>query len=548
MVYKGQKIPFNKNKYIIKEGDIIKLGREWLLIKDIHISKNTKKKLKINKENTKDNPGIFLSYHSQTNQSLNLNDDFNNFGNNETEEEKDDNESDNEKKIDSKNNLNTKRVIKREKEEKEKEEKDEKNKELISCNESENNSEINKKKNKKICRICYMEEMDKKMNPLIKPCKCSGSMKYIHYECLLHWLKTKVLISKNIYNNNGFFSIYSLDLIECELCKNHLPNYIRHKDKVYSLIDLEKKFDEEIKKPKKNIEKKGDLNIYKKKDKENNNNYIIFDTITPGKQESKYRYLVKFDKNNIMKIGRALEMQLILNDISVSRNHCQLKIEDDGIIVMEDNNSKFGSLVLLQAEMIEILKGKTLTIQVGTNYLNINLKQKTNLFSCCKAEEIDIKHSYEKINSKAIKYNKISEILNESITPENSDVEEKDEKENIINIKKDLIEKENNDVKIKNDEINMDNKNIKNNNCDSTYIGSTLFVKDNVNEEENKNDIKMNKKFIQKGIEDVENKKIKKNSIQSNNIIVSESEIDNNEENKSKNIENYNKEIVSNKE
>ena len=546
MVYKGQKIPFNKNKYIIKEGDIIKLGREWLLIKDIHISKNTKKKLKINKENTKDNPGIFLSYHSQTNQSLNLNDDFNNFGNNETEEEKDDGESDNEKKIDSKNNLNTKRVIKREKEEKEK---DEKNKELISCNESENNSEINKKKNKKICRICYMEEMDKKMNPLIKPCKCSGSMKYIHYECLLHWLKTKVLISKNIYNNNGFFSIYSLDLIECELCKNHLPNYIRHKDKVYSLIDLEKKFDEEIKKPKKNIEKKGDLNIYKKKDKENNNNnYIIFDTITPGKQESKYRYLVKFDKNNIMKIGRALEMQLILNDISVSRNHCQLKIEDDGIIVMEDNNSKFGSLVLLQAEMIEILKGKTLTIQVGTNYLNINLKQKTNLFSCCKAEEIDIKHSYEKINSKAIKYNKISEILNESITPENSDVDEKDEKENIINIKKDLIEKENNDVKIKNDEINMDNKNIKNNNCDSTYIGSTLFVKDNVNEEENKNDIKMNKKFIQKGIEDVENKKIKKNSIQSNNIIVSESEIDNNEENKSKNIENYNKEIVSNKE
>ena len=96
-----------------------------------------------------------------------------------------------------------------------------------------------------------MEEMDKKINPLIKPCKCSGSMKYIHYECLLHWLKTKVLISKNIYNNNGFFSIYSLDLIECELCKNHLPNYIKHNNKIYSLLDLEKKFEEEIKKPKK---------------------------------------------------------------------------------------------------------------------------------------------------------------------------------------------------------------------------------------------------------------------------------------------------------
>ena len=48
LVYKGQKIPFNKNKYIIKEGDIIKLGREWLLIKDIHISNNTRKKLFLN--------------------------------------------------------------------------------------------------------------------------------------------------------------------------------------------------------------------------------------------------------------------------------------------------------------------------------------------------------------------------------------------------------------------------------------------------------------------------------------------------------------------
>ena len=47
LVYKGQKIPINRNKYIIKEGDIIKLGREILLIKDIHIKNNHKKKNKI---------------------------------------------------------------------------------------------------------------------------------------------------------------------------------------------------------------------------------------------------------------------------------------------------------------------------------------------------------------------------------------------------------------------------------------------------------------------------------------------------------------------
>ena len=355
LVYKGEKIPFNKNKYRIREGDILKLGREWLLIKDIHISSCTRKQLKFTKENTKENCGIFISYHSQTNKSLNLNGDFN-FGENKTEEEKDDdsddNEDENKKQLNNtgKNNMNTKRVFKNEKEEK----KEKNNKDLISCNESEKNSEINKKINKKICRICYMEEMDKKRNPLIKPCKCSGSMKYIHYECLLHWLKTKVLINKNIYNNNGFFSIYSLNLIECELCKNHLPNYIRHRNKIYSLLDLEKTFNDEKIKPKKTKEKKekGDLNVFNKKKKETDiNNYIIFDTITPGKEDNKFRYLVKFDKDNILRIGRALEMQLILNDISVSRNHCQLKLEeDDGSITLEDNNSKFGSLVLLQAE------------------------------------------------------------------------------------------------------------------------------------------------------------------------------------------------------
>ena len=87
LVYKGNKIPLNKNKYHIREGDIIKLGREWLLIKDIHLSNKTKKKIKINNQGKiGENQGIMLSFHTQTNQSLNLNDDFN-FENNATEEE-----------------------------------------------------------------------------------------------------------------------------------------------------------------------------------------------------------------------------------------------------------------------------------------------------------------------------------------------------------------------------------------------------------------------------------------------------------------------------
>jgi len=119
-------------------------------------------------------------------------------------------------------------------------------------------------------------------------------------------LKTQVLINKDSYCDNGFFTIYSL-------------------------------------------------------------NFIIFDEITLGKQGAKYRYLVKFDQNNVIKIGRRLEIKLILNDISVSRNHSQLKVDDDYNIILKDFNSKFWTLILMQAESLEILKRKTLTVQVGTN-------------------------------------------------------------------------------------------------------------------------------------------------------------------------------------
>jgi hypothetical protein len=34
-----------------------------------------------------------------------------------------------------------------------------------------------------MCRICFSDDSDKE-NPLISPCKCSGSMQYVHLNCL----------------------------------------------------------------------------------------------------------------------------------------------------------------------------------------------------------------------------------------------------------------------------------------------------------------------------------------------------------------------------
>ena len=44
-----------------------------------------------------------------------------------------------------------------------------------------------------VCRICLEEEDNKNPgeNPFITPCKCTGSMKFIHVSCLRDWLDAK---------------------------------------------------------------------------------------------------------------------------------------------------------------------------------------------------------------------------------------------------------------------------------------------------------------------------------------------------------------------
>ena len=54
----------------------------------------------------------------------------------------------------------------------------------MECNENFDESPYIKPENPSefACRICFETESD--INPLIYPCKCSGSMKYIHEACL----------------------------------------------------------------------------------------------------------------------------------------------------------------------------------------------------------------------------------------------------------------------------------------------------------------------------------------------------------------------------
>ena len=49
---------------------------------------------------------------------------------------------------------------------------------------------ISASNDERLCRIC-LESTEIAINPFITPCKCSGSLRLIHLDCLKEWLNSK---------------------------------------------------------------------------------------------------------------------------------------------------------------------------------------------------------------------------------------------------------------------------------------------------------------------------------------------------------------------
>lgn len=82
------------------------------------------------------------------------------------------------------------------------------------------------------CRICLSDTHTRK-DPLISPCQCSGSVKFIHLNCLKEWLKSKLETS-----SSGKSMIYFWASPLCELCKGKFPLSICMNGVTESLISV----------------------------------------------------------------------------------------------------------------------------------------------------------------------------------------------------------------------------------------------------------------------------------------------------------------------
>ena len=71
-------------------------------------------------------------------------------------------------------------------------------------------------------------------------------------------------------------------------------------------------------------------------------------------------------------MGRGHESDLRINDISVSRCHTKIKFER-GKFLLEDNQSKFGTLVLVK-QRTPLLPGFNKAVQIGRTVINFSVK------------------------------------------------------------------------------------------------------------------------------------------------------------------------------
>ena len=450
IVYRGVSLKDDKNNYSsryykLNQGDIIKIGRIYFKILDIHAIKNKDRTglgLKIKDESTfkGDNinsiiingqeviKGIYKKNgdnkkpdnHYQSGRAIQMQ---NSFFKMEDSVQNNSKYSEETVKFNCKQNdgeiFSLKRRTQKKDKDKEKEKFKEKKKNKNKISEKKegditNNSNI--KSNNKLCRICYGEDSTEE-NPLIYPCICSGSMKYIHYDCLKNWLNSKIEEDISVDSENPEVEVISYNRkdISCELCKEKLPDYIKYNNRYYNISFYNPKFKE----------------------------FIVLESMRADKHRAKFIHIMSFDNKESVHIGRANECELSIAELSVSRFHCIIH-KDDGDMFLEDNTSKFGTLVLVQNNNLKISDSLPLNLQISKTFVKVKVPKMEGCSFFCFKEPPAVEQSklnYQIQNSKGL------DTLSYFIIKENKDeLKEKEEENNEIeniNKKRDLIDEDN---------------------------------------------------------------------------------------------------------
>ena len=214
---------------------------------------------------------------------------------------------------------------------------------------SEKNKSIEEGKEKEKCKYCDNQlinnETDDGENFLISLCKCK---ELVHYKCLKNQLKLQMEL-KDESKLDQPVDTMTFKAYECSKCSSEYPVQFKfpNSNKIFNLIDIKEPQDCD---------------------------YMILESIDYKQYDQFYKsiHIIKFKQETIT-IGRESDNNVIDRDISISRHHALLILQNEKICI-RNLSKKFGTLVLVK-KPIKILD-KTIYLQVGRTYIEANLVNK----------------------------------------------------------------------------------------------------------------------------------------------------------------------------
>ena len=103
---------------------------------------------------------------------------------------------------------------------------------------------------------------------------------------------------------------------------------------------------------------------------------MVMESLPLEKNTSRTVHILGFNKDKTsFTLGRGHESEVRINDISVSRCHAMIKYRPDGIYI-EDNKSKFGTLVLIK-DRLNLEPEKTSAVQIGRTVISCTVRNIT---------------------------------------------------------------------------------------------------------------------------------------------------------------------------
>eukprot|EP00382_Lankesteria_abbotti_P000781 CAMPEP_0113844246 /NCGR_PEP_ID=MMETSP0372-20130328/141_1 /TAXON_ID=340204 /ORGANISM="Lankesteria abbotti" /LENGTH=582 /DNA_ID=CAMNT_0000813249 /DNA_START=152 /DNA_END=1900 /DNA_ORIENTATION=+ /assembly_acc=CAM_ASM_000359 len=180
------------------------------------------------------------------------------------------------------------------------------------------------------CRICLLEGGSPK-DPLVCPCQCKGSIKYVHVDCLRHWINGKL----NFSDERRFF----YKITPCELCKQQYPSTINlptgEKIQIVKVPNIQAPF-------------------------------IVLENLIGVSRGIHFSSLAGKDE---LKLGRGHESDVRIPDVSISRYHATIRFnETEREFTLDDHKSKFGTLISLRRPHY-LSAGEKFSVQVGRTVL-----------------------------------------------------------------------------------------------------------------------------------------------------------------------------------